>query len=329
MYLKKKHHEVPQLSQLCIKFLQKNVDALGYVGDVPKELLSKIIQNIQPEQLAKIETMNPGIDLGTEELWKKHCYKKFVVQSDDEKGEQTWKDFYKQKELEMQEKVEAMKNRLKDMYYKAAEDKKNRQIQVIPARKSKVTASNFRFSNHTIPVSTPKGQLMKKTISEFNKSVTQAPTVSVKKITTRAPLSNLQATYLNESQQQQHSIKANTTKPSSTHATSRQNILPYTKLSSTVNRQLPNTLNKSKTNNHSSIPIKPEPKSMIQQSTQIKRVTVNPNNNHHILNINKNIVKTSTSQAATKLISNKRSFSQMEPTNAVLDSEPARKKRAL
>jgi len=150
----------------------------------------------------------------------------------------------------------------------------------------------------------------------------------LKKITTRAPLPNLQATYLYESQQ--HSIKANTTKPSSTHAISSQNILPNTKISSTVNRQLSNTLTKSKTNKTSSMAIKSEPKSMIQQSTQIKRVTVNSNDHRNILNINNNIVNTSKTQPATKLIANKRSFSQtIEPSNVVLDSEPARKKRAL
>lgn len=52
---------VPSLHELCIRFLQKNIDALEFTGGVPFEILKPVLERASPEQLYTFEHYNPYV----------------------------------------------------------------------------------------------------------------------------------------------------------------------------------------------------------------------------------------------------------------------------
>lgn len=63
---------VLSLHEMCIRVLQKNVDALEYTGGVPYDILEPILVKCSANQLDQIEYYNPYLAEDTNGLWEKH-----------------------------------------------------------------------------------------------------------------------------------------------------------------------------------------------------------------------------------------------------------------
>lgn len=83
---------VPSLHELCIRFLQKNIDALEYTGGVPFEILKPVLERATPEQLNLFEYFNPYLIAESDCLWQQHCQRKFKAYKRQEM--ETWREMY-------------------------------------------------------------------------------------------------------------------------------------------------------------------------------------------------------------------------------------------
>lgn len=62
---------VKSLFSLCVSVLQRNIDYIGDVGDVPVDLFLPVLEHCTPLQLRDIEEFNPHFIPATKGLWKK------------------------------------------------------------------------------------------------------------------------------------------------------------------------------------------------------------------------------------------------------------------
>lgn len=83
---------VPSLHELCIRFLQKNIDMLEYTGGVPFDILKPILERASPEQLTLFEHYNPYLMDDSDVLWQQHCQRKFKAYKRQEM--ETWREMY-------------------------------------------------------------------------------------------------------------------------------------------------------------------------------------------------------------------------------------------
>lgn len=83
---------VPTLHELCIRVLQKNIDALEYTGGVPFDILKPVLERASPEQLFNFEDFNPYLMDDSDLLWEGHCKRKFRGKKRQEM--ETWREMY-------------------------------------------------------------------------------------------------------------------------------------------------------------------------------------------------------------------------------------------
>ncbi|KAJ5080133.1 transcription elongation factor b polypeptide 3 [Anaeramoeba ignava] len=93
-FLKEKK-KIPTLFNITLGHIQRNIDQLGYMGEIPDEIARKIVQKCTPEQFEKIEKMNPLIDFNSEKKWEVFTKKNFG--GFEKKDSIKWRDFYKLK----------------------------------------------------------------------------------------------------------------------------------------------------------------------------------------------------------------------------------------
>lgn len=117
--------QVPSLHELCLRFLQKNIDALEYTGGVPFEILKPVIERATPEQLSSFEHFNPYLMDDSDVLWQQHCQRKFKARKRLEM--ETWREMYYRCLTEQ----EALLNRL-------TKNIKESQSVAVPVRQTKL-----------------------------------------------------------------------------------------------------------------------------------------------------------------------------------------------
>uniref|UniRef100_A0A5S6QXM7 TFIIS N-terminal domain-containing protein n=1 Tax=Trichuris muris TaxID=70415 RepID=A0A5S6QXM7_TRIMR len=111
IYAGKKHATVEKVSSLfecCLRALCDNIDALGYTGGIPFDILRPILLRATPAQLCNIESYNPYLVEDTDFIWKKHCDREFVGAEPDLDAGETYRDLYERK-------VEERERRLRDL----------------------------------------------------------------------------------------------------------------------------------------------------------------------------------------------------------------------
>uniref|UniRef100_A0A1B0GP13 Uncharacterized protein n=1 Tax=Phlebotomus papatasi TaxID=29031 RepID=A0A1B0GP13_PHLPP len=96
----------PTLHELCIRILQKNIDALEYTGGVPFEILKPVIERASAQQLFTFEHYNPYLMEDTDGLWQQHCKRRF--KSEKRREMESWREMY----LRCQDEQEARFNSL-------------------------------------------------------------------------------------------------------------------------------------------------------------------------------------------------------------------------
>lgn len=83
---------VPTLHEMCIRILQRNIEALEATGGVPFEILKPVLERATPEQLFTLEDYNPYLIDDTDDLWKGHCNRKFRGKQPNEY--ESWRDMF-------------------------------------------------------------------------------------------------------------------------------------------------------------------------------------------------------------------------------------------
>ena len=84
--------QVPTLHEMCIRILQKNIDAMEYTGGVPFEILKPVLERATADQLFTFEHYNPYLMDDSDSLWEQHCRRKFRGQKRREM--ETWREMY-------------------------------------------------------------------------------------------------------------------------------------------------------------------------------------------------------------------------------------------
>ncbi|XP_060647700.1 transcription elongation factor B polypeptide 3 [Drosophila nasuta] len=84
--------QVPSLFDLCIRVLQKNIDALEYTGGVPFEVLRPVLERATPHQLLNFEEYNPYLMEDSDVLWQQHVHRHYRGQRREEM--ETWREMF-------------------------------------------------------------------------------------------------------------------------------------------------------------------------------------------------------------------------------------------
>ncbi|CDW52578.1 Elongin A domain containing protein [Trichuris trichiura] len=108
IYAGKKHAAVERVSSLfecCLRVLCDNIDALGYTGGIPFDILQPILLRATPAQLCNIESYNPYLIEDTDFIWKKHCNREFAGAEPDIDAGETYRDLYERKTEERDKRL--------------------------------------------------------------------------------------------------------------------------------------------------------------------------------------------------------------------------------
>ncbi|XP_075147829.1 transcription elongation factor elongin A [Haematobia irritans] len=118
--------QVPTLFDMCIRILQKNIDALEYTGGVPFEVLRPVLERATPDQLYVFEDYNPYLMEDSDVLWQIHVSRKFRSQKRLEN--ESWREMF----LRCQEEEDRRLSILKDSI------KQSQKIAAAPVRKTQL-----------------------------------------------------------------------------------------------------------------------------------------------------------------------------------------------
>lgn len=116
---------VPPLLELCIRILQKNIDALEYTGGVPFDILKPILDRASAEQLFNFEHYNPYLMDDSDMLWQGHCNRRFKGKKRLEM--ETWREMFIRCSEEQESKLASL-----------TENIKKTQVQSVPVKQTKL-----------------------------------------------------------------------------------------------------------------------------------------------------------------------------------------------
>lgn len=103
--------EVPSLHELCIRVLQKNIDALEFTGGVPFEILRPVVERASADQLLVLEYYNPYLMDDTDVLWQQHCSRRFRGYKRHEM--ETWREMYTRVKSEQEKRLSMLTENIK------------------------------------------------------------------------------------------------------------------------------------------------------------------------------------------------------------------------
>ncbi|XP_034488648.1 transcription elongation factor B polypeptide 3 [Drosophila innubila] len=103
--------QVPSLFDLCIRVLQKNIDALEYTGGVPFEVLRPVLERATPHQLLNFEEYNPYLMEDSDVLWQQHVHRHCRSQHREEM--ETWREMFLRCEEEKARRLSVLAESIK------------------------------------------------------------------------------------------------------------------------------------------------------------------------------------------------------------------------
>eukprot|EP01103_Thecamoeba_quadrilineata_P003856 TRINITY_DN13594_c0_g1_i1.p1 TRINITY_DN13594_c0_g1~~TRINITY_DN13594_c0_g1_i1.p1 ORF type:complete len:179 (-),score=32.57 TRINITY_DN13594_c0_g1_i1:198-734(-) len=128
---KPKPTSVPSLLEICISTATQYADAIEDIGDIPGNIVQRLMKFATPQKLIKLEETSVG-QVDTDSLWHELCVKnKFVSHSDPVSKDTNWKQIYFDNERELKEKTRNFGERLRVLYKDHTEAKQARQTKVI------------------------------------------------------------------------------------------------------------------------------------------------------------------------------------------------------
>ncbi|XP_055855698.1 transcription elongation factor B polypeptide 3 [Episyrphus balteatus] len=102
---------VPSLFDICIRILQKNIDALEYTGGVPFDVLRPVLERTTPQQLLNFEDYNAYLLEDTDVLWQQHVGRHYRGKMREE-GE-TWREMFLRCEDEKERRLSILTKNIK------------------------------------------------------------------------------------------------------------------------------------------------------------------------------------------------------------------------
>lgn len=150
---------VPSLHELCIRFLQKNIDALEYTGGVPFEILKPVLERATPHQLYTFEHYNPYLIDDSDVLWQQHCQHKF--KSFKRQEMETWRDMYQRCQQEQEDRLNSLANNIKKSQSIAVPVRQTKLAYVDSAVKPPrgIVKKQNQFGTHSKLVATPAARV--------------------------------------------------------------------------------------------------------------------------------------------------------------------------
>ncbi|KAG1374215.1 hypothetical protein G6F61_009521 [Rhizopus arrhizus] len=128
--------EVKSLVTISQETIAKCLEFITDVGCVPYSLLKDSFKHATPQQLYRIEKMNPEIMAESDELWLPHCLMFKDIRDEYEynglhKDPKQWRDTYLRKYQENERKRQLVKEKVKSQYSKIQTEKAARSIKVL------------------------------------------------------------------------------------------------------------------------------------------------------------------------------------------------------
>ncbi|XP_043266781.1 transcription elongation factor B polypeptide 3-like [Venturia canescens] len=103
---------VPSLCEVCIRVLIQHMDALGFTGGIPYDILKPVLERAMPDQLFTLENYNPYLIEDTDSLWQFHCNREFREKRREEM--ESWRDMYMRCRDEREVKLKALTANIKE-----------------------------------------------------------------------------------------------------------------------------------------------------------------------------------------------------------------------
>lgn len=150
---------VLSLHELCIRFLQKNIDALEYTGGVPFEILKPVLERASPEQLELFENFNPYLMEDSDVLWQQHCQRKFKACKRQEM--ETWRDMYYRCTQEQEARLNSLTNNIKKSQSVAMPVRQTKMafVESFVKPPRNVIKKQHQFGTHTKLTATPAARV--------------------------------------------------------------------------------------------------------------------------------------------------------------------------
>ncbi|XP_027127309.1 uncharacterized protein [Coffea arabica] len=168
---------IPSLVDLCVQIAVLNVRYLGNVGETEFHLLERILPHCTMDQLIHVENCTEGRDLSpvTNKLWKKFFERQFGAESAElvvermkkRRVEFKWRELYKAKSQELEEKEKKISERLKQRYANEAAEKQKRRVQICTKVPPSSCKRSFFGAGPYNGMSNGKSSIMKKAKLEF------------------------------------------------------------------------------------------------------------------------------------------------------------------
>lgn len=103
---------VATLQEMCVRVLQKNIDALEYTGGVPFDILKPVLERASPKQLETFENFNPYLMEDSDVLWQQHCQRKFKAYKRQEM--ETWREMFERCKSEQDARLDSLTRNIKE-----------------------------------------------------------------------------------------------------------------------------------------------------------------------------------------------------------------------
>ncbi|XP_055322008.1 transcription elongation factor B polypeptide 3 [Sitodiplosis mosellana] len=151
--------QVPSLHELCLRFLQKNIDGLEYTGGVPFDILKPVLERATPEQLSSFEHYNPYLMDDSDCLWQQHCQRKFKAHRRLEM--ETWREMFYRCMTEQDALLDRLTKNIKESQSVAIPVRQTKLAYVdsmVKPPRSVIKKQN-QFGTHTKLIATPAARV--------------------------------------------------------------------------------------------------------------------------------------------------------------------------
>lgn len=179
--------------QMCIRYLQKNIDSLEYTGGIPFDILQSVLERATPEQLSTFEHFNPYVMDDTDKLWQQHCQLRFRAGKRNEM--ESWREMFVRCTEERDARLNSLTNIIKQSQKVAIPVRQTKLAYVdsmVKPPRSVIKKQN-QFGTHNKLISTPAARVesLKAIANNITKSTdTRLRTLAAVRDTAQAQPSN-------------------------------------------------------------------------------------------------------------------------------------------
>ncbi|KND05113.1 uncharacterized protein SPPG_00785 [Spizellomyces punctatus DAOM BR117] len=192
----------PTLSEMCMRKLERNLNALQSLGAAPYYLVESLLRRCNAAQLERLEENSKNLLPDSLELWKAHCLADFAdirrgYEDETMDEPDSWRDLYKEKREERDEKTKRIGERMKALRQQEEAMKESRRArfleQIPPSRSSHGAfgARGLLKKNESSIISKARRET-RKIAKHFDSPALKKPTPTIARntLSSDTPLSN-------------------------------------------------------------------------------------------------------------------------------------------